>query len=127
MAIIGGLIAISYMTILKNPEIVNNQNIASKMASRCLDWYIGERVMNGFNSNNLNCGDPPSYIVETPDFCNNPSETIPPGYSITTKIDCSTLYGEPNKYKTITVKVTGSSPTLKLGHAILSTIIADDN
>lgn len=114
MGIIGGLLAASYLTILRGSKVIANQNNASQIASRCMDWYTGERFINGFNSTNLNCG------ATTPNFC-----AAPQGYSITTNINCSTLYGEPDKYKTITVEVTGSTPATESGKATLSTIIAD--
>lgn len=116
MGIIATLLVSLYATTLKNSAVINNQNTASKIAARCMDWYLGERFINGFNSANLNCANPPT----TPTFC-----AASAGYTITSLITCPTLYGEPGKYKIITLEVSGTTSATKSGNAILSSMIAD--
>jgi len=121
LGIIASIPATAYLTVLRNSNVVTTQMKASKAASTCMDWYTGERYVKSFDSTNLVCGSAPTYIVTTPTFCTN---TTPAGYTTTTKIDCSTLYSEPGQYKTITVTVTGNTPTTKTGNASVSTVLA---
>jgi len=82
------------------------QTVAAQAASRCMEWYLGQRYMNGFTA--ITC---PSTTI--PSFC-----SVPSGYSITSNVACTTIGSDPN-YKTITVTVTGQAS------ASLSLLIAD--
>lgn len=104
--IVTSLLIACYLTLLKDSPSTNRQIEASQAARKCMDWYLGQRFING--SSSLTCNSP------TPQFCTN---NIPTGYIITGNVNCSTYYGNSTNYKTITVAVTGP------GNASLSTII----
>lgn len=79
--------------------------VAVNTAETCMEWFIGQRKINGYS--NLSC---PNSTV--PSFC-----TAPTGYSITTNISCTTI-GSDTNYKTIVVTVSG------LGDATLTSLIS---
>jgi hypothetical protein len=108
MGVIGTSILISYRTLLRNSPVINQALDATQAAMQCMEWYLGQRFINGFASSSLNCGN------STPSFC-----TVPTGYTVTTNVACSTYYSDSSNYKTITVTVGG------LSRASLSTIIAN--
>jgi len=80
--------------------------IATQTASQCMEWYLGQRALNGYNS--ISC---PSTAV--PSFCSAPT-----GYVLSTNISCTTISGDAN-YKTIAVTVSGK------GTISLTTLIAN--
>ena len=88
----------------KMPGLSQN-TIALQSARKCIEWFIGQRRLNGYSSVTF-----PSSTVPT--FCTKPS-----GYTLTVNIVCTTINTDAN-YKTITVTVGG------LGNAALSTLIA---
>ncbi len=108
--IITGLLATTLMLGLsvgtQKTPIAHQQMVATATARKCMEWFIGQRRINGYST--LPC---PNTTV--PGFC-----TTPTGYSITTNVACTTLSGDAN-YKTITVTVSG------LGDASLTTLIAN--
>ncbi|MBU0743804.1 MAG: prepilin-type N-terminal cleavage/methylation domain-containing protein [Gammaproteobacteria bacterium] len=114
MGVISSLLAILFQTMLRNSAAINNQTNASQTAAQCMDWYTGERFINGFTNPNLVCGS------STASFC-----TAPAGYSVIATVTCSTYYGDTISYKTITVTAEGTTANTKSGKAILSTIIAN--
>lgn len=88
----------------KTPNLIY-QTIALQTARQCIDWFIGQRQLNGFNS--ITC---PSTTV--PNFCTSPSN-----YSLAINVSCTTLNSDSN-YKTVTATVTGN------GYASLSALLA---
>ena len=99
-----GILSLFGITLSGAPKIQKNSK-AIQSASKCLEWYLGERYMRGFNS--ISC---PSTTV--PPFCNIGS------YTIKTNVTCTTIDSDSN-YKTIDVNVEGE------GNAKISLIISD--
>jgi type II secretory pathway pseudopilin PulG len=94
------------ITLQKSP-LNRQQMIALQTAQQCMEWYLGQRRMNGFSG--ITCSASPS----TPTMC-----TLPSGYSFSNSITCTTINSDTN-YKLITVSVTG------IGDATLKSLIAD--
>ena len=105
MALIGITILISMNTVLRGVSTPRQQVIALQTAKQCAEWYFSQRLLNGFTAASLTC---PSNTV--PSFC-----AAPAGYSISTTVSCTTLYGDtsPN-YKTVTINVSGGASPLSL-------------
>lgn len=93
-------------TALKTP-IDRQQVIALENAQQCMEWYLGQRALNGYSS--ITCSASPS----TPTIC-----VLPSGYNFSNSITCTTLSSDPS-YKLITVTVSGA------GDATLTSLIAD--
>lgn len=92
--------------LIKSP--LDRQNIiALETAQQCMEWYLGQRRINGFAS--ITCSASPP----TPTLC-----TAPTGYSFNNSISCITLNSDTN-YKLITITVSGN------GDATLNSLIAD--
>jgi type II secretory pathway pseudopilin PulG len=109
MGIIGVTILASFNTLLKGMPTPWRQTVANQAAKNCLEWYLQQRYINGFSATTLNC---PSTSV--PSFC-----TVPNGYTISTNVACTQLYGDTgSNYKTITVTVGG------LANATLAVLLA---
>jgi type II secretory pathway pseudopilin PulG len=89
----------------KAPTFLNNM-IATQTAKKCMDWYVGQRWLNGYSS--ISC---PSTSV--PSFC-----TAPSGYTLAVNVSCTTINSDAN-YKTITVTLSGE------GDASLTTLVAN--
>jgi len=104
-AILANTIILVLNTSLKTPAIMQN-TIAKQTAQQCIEWFIGQRHLNGYSS--IAC---PSSTIPT--FCSSPS-----GYTLSVNIQCTTVNSDAN-YKTITVSVTGN------GNASLATLIAN--
>ncbi len=104
LGVIAAALAISHGTLFRSSAIINSQIGASKMAALCMDWYLGQRAINGFASIDT--------ITNVPNFCSASN-----GYRIVTIVSQYTLGDDPN-YKTIVVNVQGR------GHAKLTTIIS---
>jgi type II secretory pathway pseudopilin PulG len=83
----------------------HNQLIAKYLAVNCMEWYLGQKMTNGFSS--LSC---PQTI--TPGCSGTPS-----GYTLTATTSCTTINGDSN-YMTINISVSG------LGNAALTMIVA---
>jgi type II secretory pathway pseudopilin PulG len=92
MTIIASILLIASITVLKNQPLAHQQMIANKTATRCLDWFFGQRKINGFSS--IAC----SSSMTTPSFC-----AAPANYSV--NVSCSLT--NSSNYKTITVSVSG--------------------
>ena len=92
--------------ILPNKATVEQQFAAYMTAQQCLEWFLGQRYINGYSS--LPCPSTP-----TGKLC-----TAPTGYSVSASITCVTIAGDAN-YKRITVSVTG------LARATYSTLISN--
>lgn len=112
MGVIASLLATLFMTMLRRSATINSQNDASMAAVRCMDWFVGQRFINGFN--NVNSSTNTS-------FCNS----VPTGYNIATNVSNTTLYNNATSYRTITVTVTGTATDTSSSKAVLSTIIAN--
>lgn len=97
MGIIGVTVLISMDTVLRGGSTSKQKTVALQTASQCMEWYLNQRHLNGFSA--IPC---PSTTV--PSFCTPPS-----GYTISTNISCTQLYGETGaNYKTITVTASSS-------------------
>lgn len=90
---------------LNTPKILQN-TIANETAQQCMEWFIGQRQLNGYSS--ITC---PSTSV--PSFCSAPT-----GYTVAVNIQCTTINSDAN-YQTITVTISGK------GDAGLTTLIAN--
>lgn len=99
------ILSASNIGLLKAPGLAN-QITANMLAQQCMEWLVGNRVLNGYNA--LSCPSTPSATL-----CNSPS-----GYTISPSVACTTLNSDSN-FKTITVTVTGN------GSATLKTLIAN--
>jgi len=104
-SILASTLMLALVTALKSSPNVNKLMIATFTAEECMEWFIGQRRLNGFSS--LTC---PNTTV--PSFC-----TAPSGYTLAVNISCTTINGDSN-YKTITTTVSGS------GNATLTLLIA---
>ena len=109
MGIIGVTILASMNAVLKGVSVPRQKTVATQIATRCIEWYVEQRYLHGFSVATLAC---PSVV--TPSFCAAPS-----GYTISTSVSCTQLYGETGyNYKTVTITVGG------LGSASLSLLLA---
>ncbi len=105
-SILASTILLTMLTATQNTPAMHHQMIATETAEQCMEWFIGQRRMNGYSS--LSCPSTPS-----PTLCSAPT-----GYTISTNISCTTISGDAN-YKTITVTVSG------LGNALLTQLIGN--
>ncbi len=98
-------VLLSFVTAMnKTPAILQN-TIAMQSAKQCMEWFIGQRRMNGYSS--ITCNS----VV--PAFC-----TTPTGYTLTSSCSPTTI-GSDSNYETITITVSG------LGDAALSFLMAN--
>lgn len=104
--LLGSTILLALITVLQKTPTLFQQQVALQTSSQCMEWFIGQRHLNGFSS--ITC---PSTTV--PGFCTTPS-----GYTLSVNIACTTI-GSDSQYKTITVTTSG------LGDATISTLIAE--
>ena len=93
-------------TALRSTPSVHQQWIAVQLARQCMEWFLGQRQMNGYAA--LSCPSTPSATA-----C-----AVPSGYRINTNISCTT-WNNDTTYKTITVTISG------LANASLSTQVGD--
>lgn len=108
--IIVGILASTMMLTFVNgqkgtPQLLNNM-IAAQSARTCIEWFLGQRQLLGYNA--FSC---PSTTV--PSFC-----TVPTGFAIAVNITCTTINSD-NNYKTIVVTISGN------GNASSSTLVAN--
>lgn len=108
--IVTSMLAISMLLVFTNslqkaPTFLQNM-VATQTAKKCLDWYVGQRWLKGYNS--ISC---PSNTV--PGFCR-----VPTGYTLNVNVVCTTINTDAN-YQTITVRVSGK------GNASLTTLVAN--
>ena len=90
--IIASSILLAATTTLRFSAFPQREIVATQTAAKCIEWFFGQRNMNGFSS--VACG------TTVPTFCNS---GLPTGYSIATNVDCTVA-----NYKTINVTVSGS-------------------
>lgn len=105
-AILASTLLLAFNNVLVNSDTSRNQIVAQMTAQQCMEWFVGQRLSNGYSS--IAC---PSTTV--PSFC-----TAPSGYTISVNSACTTISSDAN-YKTITVTVSGN------GDASLTTLIAN--
>lgn len=105
LAILGSTILMGFVTALQKYPSVHQNVIALQTAKQCMEWFIGQRRLQGYST--LACN------TTVPTFC-----TTPANYSITTNVSCIAINSD-NNYKSITVTVSG------LGDASLTSLIAD--
>lgn len=104
--ILASTILLSLNTALqKTPTLLKN-TIALQTAKQCMEWFIGQRRLNGYNT--ISC---PSTTV--PSFCSSPS-----GYNIAVNISCVTINSDAS-YQKIVVTISNA------GDANLTTYIAN--
>lgn len=101
-----GILA-SYNTSLRGTARLKYQTSATGYAMKCLEWFLGQRYLKGFD--NISCN------TTVPNFCN-----VPSGFTITTNVVCTTYNNDTNNYKTIITEVGGD-----LGNENISLIIAN--
>jgi len=97
----------SSMVALRNAPSVHQQWIALQTARQCMEWFLGQRRLNGYTA--LTCPSTPSSTA-----CVAPS-----GFSVSTSVTCTT-WNSDAAYKIITVSVNG------LASASLTAQIGDD-
>ncbi len=107
LGILFGTTLVSFHTMLKKSHSTYRRIEATQTAKKCMDWFLGQRYLNGFSS--VPTG------TTVPNFC-----TIPTGYTIATNVATTTISGDSN-YKTITVTVGYPG----LSNAVLTSLIAD--
>jgi Tfp pilus assembly protein PilE len=106
LGILAGTILYSFIIFLTySPSSSIRQSVAMQSVANCIEWFLGQRYMNGYSS--ITC---PSTTV--PSFC-----TAPSGYTLAVNITCTTI-GSDTNYKTIVVSSSGnivSSMSLLIG------------
>lgn len=105
-SILASTILLTLQTALNNTPAIHNELIAVQLADQCMEWYVGQRRLNGYST--LTCPSTPS-----PTICSAPT-----GFTVTSSITCTTISGDAN-YKTITVTIAGP------GNATLTTLIGN--
>lgn len=109
--IVIGLLATTLLLVmniaLQSSPTLHRQLIANQTARMCMEWIVGQRQLNGYDS--LPCDS-----STVPVFC---SENAPNGYVLAVDTSCPVIAGDSH-YKTLTVTVTG------LSRVSLSTLIA---
>lgn len=100
------ILVLASMTALRATPAIHHQWIAIQSARKCMEWFLGQRRLQGYNT--LTCPSTPS-----PGICAPPA-----GYAATINVSCSTWNGD-SLYKTITVNISG------LANASVSTQIGN--
>lgn len=106
VGLLGNTILLTLVPASQGTPLLINGTVAAQTATRCMEWFSGQRLLNGYDS--VPC---PSSSV--PSFC-----SVPSGYTISVDVACTTLNSDA-AYKTVTVTVGGN------GSATLSTLLAD--
>jgi hypothetical protein len=96
MGILAAAILASVNTTLRGTGRINSQTSATGYVIKCLEWFLGQRSLNGFG--NITCNS-----TNVPVFCN-----VPGNYTITTNVACTSYGNDTNNYKTITAVVNGT-------------------
>lgn len=96
--ILGTTVFIAANNALINLSKTLYQAVASETAKQCMEYYIGQRRLNGYSTlDGANCTSP----LTTPSICTPPS-----GYALVANCVNTNISGDSN-YNTITVSVTG--------------------
>jgi len=117
LSIASATIAITAVFSLRNTPIQHNQSIAINTADKCMEYYLGQRYLKGFNFNALTC---PGSPEDTPSstFCNN---LTPSGFTTSITIECASVPSMEEKVKLIQVETVGSVS----GAALLKMLITE--
>ena len=96
--VVTGILASAVLTslvyALKNTPTLHDNMVATRTAEQCMEWFIGQRRLNGYSS--VSTG------TSVPSFC-----TAPTGYNApTVDVSALTISGDSN-FKSITLQVTG--------------------
>jgi type II secretory pathway pseudopilin PulG len=105
IAIFGVLSLLEFVS--RNSVSMRTQTLAVEAADRCLQWFIGNRYINGYASTTC-----PSTAVPT--FC-----AAPTGYTVAVNVACTDMYSS-NNYKIVTVTVSASGSTVASSSLILA-------
>jgi type II secretory pathway pseudopilin PulG len=105
LGILGSTMVLTLMNTVQKTPLMLTDAVALQTARQCMEWFTGQRQLNGYTS--FSC---PSSAV--PSFCTSPS-----GYTLSVSLTCTTISGDAN-YQTLTVTVSGN------GNATLSTLFA---
>jgi type II secretory pathway pseudopilin PulG len=89
---------LSGVSSLRQAPGIHQREIALQTARRCMEWFLQQRRLNGYNA--LSCPSTPSASA-----C-----TAPSGYAVSTSISC-TAWNSDSGYKIITVSVSGLAST----------------
>lgn len=108
--IVGSCFLTAFITVSRGTPRIAYQDIALSYAIKCNEWFLGQRISNGFS--NIATG------VAVPSFC---SSGLPSGYNISVTVNGIT-YGNDSNYKLITTAVTDSRG---LGYANMAVVIAN--
>lgn len=100
------VVLIGAVTALRSSPSVHQQWIAVQTARKCMEWYLDQRLLNGYAA--LSCPSTPAAGL-----C-----TAPADFNASASVSCTTWNGD-SAYKTITVNVTG------LASASLSAQVGD--
>jgi type II secretory pathway pseudopilin PulG len=110
-SILATTILLSFKITLGNVPAVHFDVIATQLADRCMEGFIGERHLLGYTNSALACSTSPPL----PAVCSTLT-----GYTISATITClPILSGDTVTSKTVVVSVTG------LGNATLTTLLAN--
>ena len=109
MGILGVSILIAFNDVFRGISRVTNQTATTAYAVRCLEWFVGQRTIKGFD--NVICSN------SVPTFC---SANLPSKYTISTNVDYTTVSGDSTNYKMVTVVVNSD-----ISHANLPMIISN--
>src|SRR5436190_871857 len=93
-SLLAGTILTALTIVTRKTPTVHQQVIATQIAKQCMEWYVGQRKLNGYSS--LTCPN-----TTPPSFC-----TTQTGYTVSVNVVCTTISSDAN-YKTITVTVSG--------------------
>jgi type II secretory pathway pseudopilin PulG len=105
LGLMGSTMVLVFRNATQQSSTLLSNTVALQSARQCMEWFTGQRQLNGYAS--ITC---PSTTV--PSYC-----SVPSGYSIAVSITCTTISSDAS-YKTLTVTVSGN------GNATLSTIFA---
>ncbi|OGT45846.1 MAG: hypothetical protein A3E83_00520 [Gammaproteobacteria bacterium RIFCSPHIGHO2_12_FULL_41_20] len=104
-SILMSVILIGATTALLNTPNVHQQWVALRTVQTCMEWFLGQRHLNGYTS--LACPSTPTASV-----CSAPA-----GYSISTAVSCTT-WNSDSTYKTLSITVSGvagASASVQIG------------
>lgn len=109
-SILAATLLLSAKTALLGIPPVHYEQMAIELADQCMEGFIGERRLLGYNNALLACSATPTL----PTVC-----TAPAGFTVSATITCTpTLAGDATTSKTVTVAVDG------LGQATFSMLLA---
>jgi Tfp pilus assembly protein PilE len=108
-SILATTILLAFSSVLRGTPSTLEIVTANQTAQQCMEWYIGQRNLLGYDSIAIG--------TSVPTYC---SSNTPSGYTTTVNVAATTINTDSN-FKTITVTVSGTGS----GDASLTTLIAD--